>query len=91
MKKLFAILLAAFMLFDLVACSGTENNNASGSTSKETTPEITTPKETTPEITTPEVTTPEITTPEATAPSTDIPDDFVIPADGKFTLGDGTN
>ena len=68
MKKLFAILLAAFMLFDLVACSGTENNNASGSTSKETTPEITTPEVTTPETTTPEVTTPETTTPEVTTP-----------------------
>ena len=68
MKKLFAILLAAFMLFDLVACNGTENNNASGSTSKETTPEITTPEVTTPETTTPEVTTPEITTPEVTTP-----------------------
>lgn len=76
LSQIICIVIALCTVFSLVSCS-TKNESGNGTT--------------TPEVTTPEVTTPEITTPEATAPSTDVPDDFVIPTDGKFTLGDGTN
>ena len=91
--KLLCIVLALFTVLSLAACGGDKNNGKNEGT---TTPEATTPEVTTPESSGKDTepvgsSSEEDTEPVVTAPSTDIPTDFVIPADGKFTLGNGEN
>lgn len=91
--KLLCIVLALFTVLSLAACGGDKNNGKNEGT---TTPEATTPEVTTPESSGKDTdpvgsSSEEDTEPVVTAPSTDIPEDFVVPADGKFTLGNGEN
>ena len=88
MKRFISILLVCATLFGAVSCTSSKKTSEPTGSDNVTTPEATTPEQTTPEQTTPEQTTPEQTTPEITV---DPAETYVIPADGKISLGDGTN
>jgi hypothetical protein len=89
LTKIICVVLVLCTVFSMVSCtSKKESNEGSTTTPGATTPEQTTPEQTTPEQTTPEQTTPEQTTPEITV---DPAETYVIPADGKISLGDGEN
>ena len=100
--KLLCIVLALFTVLSLAACGGDKNNgkNEGTTTPEATTPEVTTPessgKDTDPvgsssESDTDPVTPPASSSEEDTDPVTPPADEYVIPADGKISLGDGAN
>ena len=90
--KLLCIMLALCTVFALASCGSKENGGAETTPAGSTTPEVTNPKDTTPEDTDPvQSSSEDVTEPPVTAPSTDIPEDFVVPADGVFSLGNGEN
>lgn len=103
--KLICILLTVFTVLALASCGGNENSGAGSSSGEETTPAVTTtPEVTTPESSenntdpvgsSSEEDTEPVTPPASSSESDTTPqgpvDDYVIPADGKITLGDGSN